>query len=248
MSTTSTNLGLTLPALDERLSLSVLNQNWNLIDAFAGTVNNKLFPLGNAQSITAATDFNDLVGIKNYVITSNAIAAACDNCPSASAGKLCTWSIGGGTFDATWQYGGQIYFDITGKMFRRTMSTNGSAVLSFGTWEQLATGNITEYSGTKNDTYISAIEGRVTKYGRMVSGYLIVTVGTSFSAADTTFVSGLPAANNQYVQLPCICLSGTDIYKASRVRITTNGTITTWYGFGLNSGASYLIPVNYICA
>ena len=106
----------------------------------------------------------------------------------------------------------------------------------------------TEYSGTKNDTYISAIEGRVVKYGKMVSGYFIITVNTNFSTNDLALISNLPPSYNGQIQLPCICLSGDDSWKTARVRVTTNGTITTWYGFGFKSGAAYLIPVNYVCS
>lgn len=106
----------------------------------------------------------------------------------------------------------------------------------------------TEYSGTKNDTYISAMEGRVVKYGKMVSGYFIITVNTNFSTSDLALISNLPPSYNGQIQLPCICLSGDDSWKTARVRVTTNGTITTWYGFGFKSGAAYLIPVNYVCS
>ena len=106
----------------------------------------------------------------------------------------------------------------------------------------------TTYNGTANDDYISALEGKVVKNGSVVSGYFVLTANADFSTANLTLISDLPAAYNQEIQLPCIGLSGTNIYKASRVRITTSGTITTWYGFGFKSGESYLISVNYICA
>lgn len=106
----------------------------------------------------------------------------------------------------------------------------------------------TIYNGTVNSNYISALEGKVIKNGSFVSGYFVLTASTDFSAANLTLISNLPAAYNQDVQLPCIGLSGTNIYKASRVRITTSGTITTWYGLSFKSGESYLITVNYICA
>ena len=114
-----------------------------------------------------------------------------------------------------------------------------------------AIGNLnsqTTYNGTANDDYISALEGKVVKNGSVVSGYFVLTANADFSTANLTLISDLPAAYNQEIQLPCIGLSGTNIYKASRVRITTSGTITTWYGFGFKSGESYLISVNYICA
>ena len=114
-----------------------------------------------------------------------------------------------------------------------------------------AIGNLnsqTTYNGTANDDYISALEGKVVKNGSVVSGYFVLTANADFSTANLTLISDLPAAYNQEIQLPCIGLYGTNIYKASRVRITTSGTITTWYGFGFKSGESYLISVNYICA
>ena len=39
MATSSTNLNLTLPVGGERLSLAILNENWNKIDQFAGNAN-----------------------------------------------------------------------------------------------------------------------------------------------------------------------------------------------------------------
>ncbi len=105
----------------------------------------------------------------------------------------------------------------------------------------------TTYNGTANSTYVNALEGKVIKNGNVVSGYFVLTANADFSAANLTLISNLPAAYNQDVQLPCIGLSGTNIYKASRVKITTSGTIVTWYGFGFKSGESYLISVNYIC-
>ena len=92
------------------------------------------------------------------------------------------------------------------------------------------------------------MEGRVVKYGKMVSGYFIITVNTNFSASDLALISNLPASYNGQIQLPCICLSGDESWKTARVRVTTSGTITTWYGFGFKSGAAYLIPVNYVCS
>ena len=106
----------------------------------------------------------------------------------------------------------------------------------------------TAYNGTANGNYVSALEGKVVKNGSFVSGYFVLTANADFSAANLTLISNLPAAYNQDVQLSCIGLSGTNINKASRVRITTSGTITTWYGLSFKSGESYLISVNYICA
>lgn len=106
----------------------------------------------------------------------------------------------------------------------------------------------TTHRGTANSNYISALEGQIVRNGSVVSGYFVLTVNADFSAASIQLISNLPAAYNQDVQLPCIGLSGTNINKASRVKITTSGTIVTWYGFSFKSGEAYLIPVNYICA
>lgn len=106
----------------------------------------------------------------------------------------------------------------------------------------------TTYNGTANSNYISALEGKVVKNGSVVSGYFVLTVNADFSAENLTLISDLPAAYNQDIQLSCIGLSGTNIYKASRVKVTTSGNIVTWYGFGFKSGESYMISVNYICA
>jgi len=102
------------------------------------TLDDKVFPTGMAETISTATDFNTLLDLKNYVLSSNSVATGSANCPSSNAGKLCTWTIDGGSFDRAWAYGGQIYIDIPGREFRRQITTNGSKVLNFGAWQQLA--------------------------------------------------------------------------------------------------------------
>ena len=106
----------------------------------------------------------------------------------------------------------------------------------------------TSYSGSVNSTYVSALEGFVTKCGKIVSGYFVFTAKIDFNANDINIISNLPASYNGYVQIPCIPLSGTDQYKASRARITTSGTITPWYGLSFKAGVPYLLPINYVCA
>lgn len=98
----------------------------------------KLFLTGSTQEITSAIDFNTLTEVKNYSLGQNSVAASCTNCPSNNAGKLCTYSNNGRSYNVAWQYGGQIYVDIAGNIYKRIMSTNGSKVLSFGAWEQVS--------------------------------------------------------------------------------------------------------------
>lgn len=249
MSSTTPNLGLVkLSGTDNFSNANALAGNWDKIDTALASKQYNLGALTNSTIADQALAFaNAHKGENGFVGAFYLSASTSSDLPAATN----EWKYAYGYFRVRMspQNGsadGEIvlYGFNTGNIAVRQFA-NGTVAAS---WSKLATGNITEYSGTKNDTYLSAIEGRVTKYGRTVSGYLVITAGASFSAADLTLVSGLPSANNSYVQLPCICLSGTDIYKASRVRITTSGNITTWYGFGFNSGASYLIPVNYICA
>lgn len=104
------------------------------------------------------------------------------------------------------------------------------------------------FTGIKNDACISAIEGRVNKMGHFVSGFFILTPSQNVSDNTTVFVSGLPKSYYGYVQMPMVILSGENIGKVGRVRITVDGTITSWYSsFELRSGVPVLIPVNYIC-
>ena len=139
MSSTTPNLNLVkLSGADNFSNTNALAGNWEKIDEFAGLALSRMLFMGSAQTISTATNFNDLIDIKNYVIGSNAVAAASANCPSQNAGKLCTWTIGGGAMSGAWAYGGQIYVDIVGRVFMRTMSTNGSGELSAGSWQQLA--------------------------------------------------------------------------------------------------------------
>ena len=229
MSSSSTNLNLTLPDPGERLSLNVLNANWDKIDAFAG----KVLP----QSGQELTDLDNVTtqGVYSY----DKLTSAMTHAPNT--GTYFTGTLFVDYYNANKVT--QMFIQSAGRVFTRH-KWNGT----WGDWVELAPGNITEYSGTKNDTYISAIEGRVVKYGKMVSGYFVITANADFLASDLTLISNLPPAYNGQIQLTCVCLSGDDIWKATRVRVTASGTITTWYGFTFKSGKSYLISVNYVCS
>lgn len=184
-------------------------------------VYDKIFPLGYAQTISSATDFNTLLDIKNYVISSNNVATGSANCPSSNAGKLCTWSIDGGSFDRTWAYGGQIYIDIPGREFRRQVTTNGSKVLNFGAWQQLALNSqlTPAYSAV---TLASGITGNVVimRMGklRVITGYFnLNTSGANITIAtlDTQDAPPINIAGN---------FSGYGVSATGELNITSGGT------------------------
>lgn len=209
MASTTDNLNLVKQANSENWSNDIHNANLQKIDDFAGAFGAKLFPLGTAQTISSATNFNNLIDIKNYVITSNTVAAACSNCPSSSAGKLCTWSIDGNGFDRTWVYGGQIYIDISGKEYRRSMITNGSKVLSFGAWTQIApyiagtwTPKLYDYETYKRDLTQQA-------YFKIGNFYVMFIYQSNIDYSGITTMV-------QYRNLPCTnCIGGT-VYLQGR--------------------------------
>lgn len=242
MATFTPNLNLEQQGGGERASLVVLNANLGKIDEFAG----------KAQGTVITNEYSTVLSAINALRTSKTFPFTIQKAGSSSFSDLpsgvsstCEWTVvcsgsservtailtiyTGGSSMNGWSWTANIY--------------NGSYILD---WISLSSKTI--YNGTANGDYISALEGKVVKNGSFVSGYFVLTANADFSAANLTLISNLPSAYNQDVQLSCTGLSGTNIYKASRVRITTSGTITTWYGFGFKSGESYLICVNYICA
>lgn len=93
------------------------------------------FPIAIGTIVQASTNFNSFVAPGNYTFTQNVIVAGSANRPSDLAGRLCVWTLDGTRLDSgAWKNGMQIYYDIDGHEFRRTVSTNGSSVLSFGQW------------------------------------------------------------------------------------------------------------------
>ena len=235
MASSTTNLDLTLPVGGENVSRQIINANNVKIDEAVGPVpsgtdlqseveslNNKMFPSGEGTNVLTATDFNTMVEIKNYFISTNSVAAACANRPCNTAGKLCAWTINGNSFDQTWQYGGQIYYAIDGKVYQRTVGTNGSKQLSFGSWQELAQKSDTSIgmqriaSGSDADNLYSD-NMRVAFYA---ASYQV----THLPTADWYFIMSFRAETSYITQI-AFGMTGTGIYWR-RYNVGTVGA--TW--------------------
>ena len=108
------------------------------------------------------------------------------------------------------------------------------------------TWNTTYYTPSRG-TKVSSAETTIYKVGNIVIGFIIASISATMSSSNEVIVTGLPGAKN-VMQLPLICVSGTNAGKTGRCRIETNGSILTWFTpFAPVSGEVYLIPVHYIC-
>lgn len=89
MSTTTTNLGLTKPANNENVDLSVINDNYDIIDTFAGSVPSSsdipsaLSELTDDVSISSATN--------GQILTYDGTASKWKNAAAPSSGSTVTW-------------------------------------------------------------------------------------------------------------------------------------------------------------
>lgn len=90
MSTTTTNLGLTKPANNENVDLSVINDNYDIIDTFAGTVPSStdipsaLSELTDDVTISSATD--------GQVLTYDGTTSKWKNAAGPSSGSTVSWT------------------------------------------------------------------------------------------------------------------------------------------------------------
>ena len=230
MSQNTDNLELTKQDANENFSRSILNANWDKVDAFAGLALGKMFLMGSAQSVSTATNFNNLTDIKNYVITGNAVASASDNCPSSSAGKLCTWTIDGNSFNRAWAYGGQIYVDIVGRVFMRTLSTNGSAEKTFGTWKFINGWIDISSEFTINSTYCEGLAAYTD--GHLVYVGMTAKAGTPDQTNLVTNIANAYRPKFSYSNLATFCMNGIDLNKGtcatamgSTIQLRTNATL-----------------------
>lgn len=87
--------------------------------------------------------------------------------------------------------------------------------------------------------------------GNICTGYIIFKYKSDYAGGNglQTVVKGLPLAK-RYVQMPLICVSGTNSGKVGRVRVSNgvnNAILTFWYSNVVGSANEvYLIPINYI--
>lgn len=206
MAETSTNLGLTLPALSERLSLTVLNQNWNLIDAFAG----KVLP----QSGQELTDLDEVTtqGVYSY-----------DKLTSAMTHAPNTGTYFSGTLFVDYYNAGkvtQMFIQSAGRVFTRH-KWNGT----WGDWVELLTQNTTGSFSDKS-TWLATAEqgsGAVVLFSQIGKNAFLDfrTTGRVHSENDLllTLPSGYRPASS--IDVPAYINGGMGV-----VRINSNGQVT----------------------
>ena len=95
---------------------------------------------------------------------------------------------------------------------------------------------------SKNNTYISATEGAVQRFGNVVAGTIIFTMSSAASDNNISLITGLPAprASQQFI---IMCVND---YSMTRAQLTSSGTLRTWYNRAFVSGNSYMINLAYV--
>lgn len=95
---------------------------------------------------------------------------------------------------------------------------------------------------------VTNFEQSVFSTGKIVSGYIVFKPTSVPSSTNAIFGSGFPIPPLT-IQLPCICISGTNFGKASRVAVNTSGHLISFYAGNIFSTSdTYLIPINYAAA
>lgn len=226
MATTSTNLGLTLPALSERLSLTVLNQNWNLIDAFAGNV--------NCVRLTSGTNFTTILSVinnyrsaKTYPFTiQKSGSVAFTDLPSGVT-NTCEWNalvVGDQTRSTV------IFTPYTGASSKNQMIWvqnyyNGAVNQS---WQQIITSNAQDwYSRTtvwlaERERSDGAAACMIQLFGKMA----VLSITTSSRAhAEDDVLGTIESGFRPLIATYGPCYAGG---QAGWIRITTDGEIKIW--------------------
>lgn len=99
------------------------------------------------------------------------------------------------------------------------------------------------------NTGITNTELIIRRIGTLITGHLVFAYASSYSGGDglqeiITNANGIPPGFN--VQMPIICVYGTNAGKVGRVRISTDGKLAFWYSNLLGTaGESYVVPLNY---
>lgn len=99
-------------------------------------------------------------------------------------------------------------------------------------------------------SHITSQELIIRKSGGMVVGHLIFAFDSSYSGGGgmgeiITNVGGLPKSAVA-MQMPIVCVAGTNAGKVGRVRISTDGKLQFWYSNLAGSASeTYLIPICY---
>lgn len=94
-------------------------------------------------------------------------------------------------------------------------------------------------------THVSAAswEASVVKYGRVLVGNIIFSPSSDLSGSTPDVVTGGLPNTYTAIQLPFICVAGSDSGKTGRVRIANN-KIQVWYSnIAAKAGNTYLIPI-----
>ena len=103
---------------------------------------------------------------------------------------------------------------------------------------------VTGYSPTKGSK-VSAIDGALYSIGNICIGYLLVTVSSTMQSTNEILASGLPAPKS-VMQLPFLCVYGSNNGKVGRCSINATGSLVTWYTLTPVASEVYLIPICYV--
>lgn len=200
MSSQTDNLLLTLPADGERLSLGVLNQNWQKIDGYVGTEN-----LGTLANLTALESALDTIGASMRVRQSKSVWVqfSANSSPFSSTGY-------GGTMYKVFDNRYRVFFMMNANNF----TIEGSKTANGWIWESTISRmtqkivNIGSYAQTTanawEDTGITIVVPSGHLYvGMLTAGYVSgrpLGIGADRSASPS---GGIPeqsaeSANGQY--------------------------------------------------
>lgn len=211
MSSSTTNLGLTLPADGERLSLGVLNQNWQTLDTYAGTVNGKI----NTTNAQDMTNLNNVTNTGNY--SYDKLSSAMSNAPS-------TGTYFSGTLIVKYYNANKVLqiFDASdGIVYTRHLWN--------GTWGAWTTVNPTPVIESHSDwlTSTEAGDSGTMLYVQKMGKLLILNLRTTGRVhTDSDTLANLPVGYRPItgIDVPC-WINGNGIGVC---RIQTDGVVRTW--------------------
>lgn len=111
--------------------------------------------------------------------------------------------------------------------------------------------SLVSFDASKWNSKTSNREIRITKYGKVVSLYIVFTLTSALSANESIISNGgvppIGLNQNEY-QFPITCVSGTNAGKSARVRISKEGGISDWYSQNtfFASSCTFLMNATYI--
>ena len=237
MSSSTDNLGLTLPADGERLSLGVLNQNWQKLDDFAGlfmidygsktvsafndALSTTMGDLANGQSVSFAVNFTDTVspmssGAHTGVATKSSSTRI--NVILQRSGSETNENYIGSLTSNGWSWdkvATKSQLDAINSQLTITTPTGG------------------EYTSVVNSSYTNRLYIR--KYGKLVSITGEFKATNDIGNGAIVIATGCPAAISNSIGQFTAFMSATPY--VTQLDVSSNGDFTTFYGSTIPSGA-----------